>query len=200
MKKIRALFLSAQPSVLTALISFFTNDPFILSDFYDYNDLNNLPDKNRKKYELVVINDGCLHKEEIEKANYSLGNEIKKIIYTGEIEKGRLINIIHSGVNGVVSKKTKVEKLREAIITVTNGGKYYCEQIIEIISQVEENEKQGKLEMLTRREQEIFNLVQTGMHNKDIAALLCVSVKTVEVHKQNIKIKLGHNYLEDVLV
>ncbi len=143
MKKIRVLFLSAQPAVLTALISFFANDPFILSDFYDYNVFNNLPDNEKRKYELLIMNDGCIYEEEIEKINNTLGDEVKKIIYTGEIEKTRLINIMQSKTNGVVSKKAEIEKLREAIITVKEGGKYYCEHVIDMITKEEKKKLSG---------------------------------------------------------
>ncbi|MHB1687631.1 MAG: response regulator transcription factor [Ignavibacteriaceae bacterium] len=89
-----------------------------------------------------------------------------------------------NGVEGIiVSTKATPEKLREAIITVMSGGKYYCNYITEEI--LAEEEIEDKTEILTRREKEIFNLAQSGMQNKYIASKLCISVKTVENHKEN---------------
>ncbi|HEX6358378.1 ATP-binding protein [Actinophytocola sp.] len=44
---------------------------------------------------------------------------------------------------------------------------------------------------LTRREQEIAELVAQGMSNKDIAATLVIGRRTVETHVENILVKLG---------
>ncbi|MFJ2008356.1 ATP-binding protein [Streptomyces chartreusis] len=47
--------------------------------------------------------------------------------------------------------------------------------------------------LLTRREQEVAKLVAKGMSNKDIAAALVISVRTVEAHVEHIMTKLGCN-------
>jgi DNA-binding NarL/FixJ family response regulator len=47
---------------------------------------------------------------------------------------------------------------------------------------------------LTQREREILKLLAEGHKNKDIADLLCISVKTVEKHRANLMDKLDlHN-------
>ena len=43
---------------------------------------------------------------------------------------------------------------------------------------------------LTRRELEILQLIARGMRNKEIAANLCISEQTVQVHVKNIRSKL----------
>lgn len=47
------------------------------------------------------------------------------------------------------------------------------------------------LARLTPREKEVMELVVSGRHNKEIAATLSISVRTVEVHKARIMTKLG---------
>lgn len=44
---------------------------------------------------------------------------------------------------------------------------------------------------LTSREEEILRLVLSGQTNKSIAALICVSEKTVEFHLSHIYTKIG---------
>lgn len=46
---------------------------------------------------------------------------------------------------------------------------------------------------LTKREQEIAELVARGLTNKDIAAQLVIAKRTVETHVENILVKLGFN-------
>ncbi|MDY6845127.1 MAG: LuxR C-terminal-related transcriptional regulator, partial [Thermodesulfobacteriota bacterium] len=55
----------------------------------------------------------------------------------------------------------------------------------------------SKYDLLTKREQEIFNLLTHGNSNRDVAEILCISVKTVENHRTNIMNKLEvHNIVE----
>jgi FixJ family two-component response regulator len=47
-----------------------------------------------------------------------------------------------------------------------------------------------KLASLSAREREVFALVATGLHAKQVAAALGISTRTVEIHKQHIMEKL----------
>jgi len=49
----------------------------------------------------------------------------------------------------------------------------------------------GPRQTLTRRETQVAALVARGLTNRDIAARLCLSVRTVEVHVDHILTKLG---------
>ena len=49
----------------------------------------------------------------------------------------------------------------------------------------------GPRQTLTRREEQVAVLVARGLTNRDIAARLCLSVRTVEVHVDHILTKLG---------
>jgi two-component system response regulator NreC len=52
---------------------------------------------------------------------------------------------------------------------------------------------------LTERESEVLRLIAIGHSNKEIAAQLTISVKTVEVHKANAMRKLGLTGRVDVV-
>ncbi|WP_322802780.1 response regulator [Vibrio alfacsensis] len=47
------------------------------------------------------------------------------------------------------------------------------------------------LQSLTKREQEVLNLVVKGMKNQEMANQLCVSLRTIEVHRSNVMKKLS---------
>ncbi len=49
----------------------------------------------------------------------------------------------------------------------------------------------GTRQTLTRREAEVATLVARGLTNRDVAAQLFLSVRTVEVHVDHILTKLG---------
>lgn len=44
---------------------------------------------------------------------------------------------------------------------------------------------------LTQRELEILQLIQKGLLSKEIAHNLCISIHTVNIHRQNLLHKLG---------
>lgn len=47
------------------------------------------------------------------------------------------------------------------------------------------------MEKLTPREKEVFVLIANGLSNNEVAEHLCISVRTVESHRQNLMSKLG---------
>jgi len=52
---------------------------------------------------------------------------------------------------------------------------------------------------VSERESEVLRLIASGYSNKEIAARLSLSVKTVEVHKANAMRKLGLNGRIDIV-
>jgi RNA polymerase sigma factor (sigma-70 family) len=56
-----------------------------------------------------------------------------------------------------------------------------------------------KLERLTPREREVFNLIANGMQNRDIAGVLHISPRTVEVYKARIMEKLQCRNLAEII-
>ncbi|TBL44487.1 LuxR family transcriptional regulator, partial [Verrucosispora sp. SN26_14.1] len=51
--------------------------------------------------------------------------------------------------------------------------------------------RRGALAGLTRRERQVAELVREGLTNREIAAVLVVTEKTVEMHLSHVFVKLG---------
>ncbi len=62
-----------------------------------------------------------------------------------------------------------------------------------------EDEIRARLNGLTRREREVFALVTEGMLNKQVAARLGTSEKTIEVHRSRVMHKLGAKSLAELV-
>lgn len=60
-------------------------------------------------------------------------------------------------------------------------------------------EIEAKLAQLTPREREVMDLVVAGHHNRDIAQLLDISPRTVEVHKARMMLKLQIGSLPELV-
>jgi DNA-binding NarL/FixJ family response regulator len=96
---------------------------------------------------------------------------------------------IRAGARGYVLKDAPAEELIAAIQAVLAGRVFYSARIARRMA--EEMPASGPLDALTPREHDILGGIGRGLANKDIAANLGVSVRTVETHRLNLKRKLG---------
>jgi DNA-binding NarL/FixJ family response regulator len=96
------------------------------------------------------------------------------------------------GAMGYVTKNSSKDEMIRAIIEVSLGKKYICDEVKNILAQKELEEEAVPADMnnLSRREIDIVNLIKEGLSSKEIASRLDISLKTVEVHRYNILKKL----------
>ena len=102
--------------------------------------------------------------------------------------------MLQMGAMGYVTKNSSKDEMFEAIVEVSNGKKYVCGEVKDILALQEleeEGTRQPDMNVLSRREIEIVHLIREGLSSKEIAQKLPVSLKTVEVHRYNILKKLG---------
>jgi DNA-binding NarL/FixJ family response regulator len=101
--------------------------------------------------------------------------------------------MLQLGAMGYVTKNSSKEEMIEAIVEVNSGKKYICEEVKNILAHKELEEKNDEPDMnvLSRRELSIAQLIKEGMSSKEIAIKLDISLKTVEVHRYNILKKLN---------
>jgi DNA-binding NarL/FixJ family response regulator len=100
--------------------------------------------------------------------------------------------MLQIGARGYVTKNSSKEEMIAAILEVQAGNKYICDEIKNNISELvlEENKDVPNVNALTEREIQIINLIKEGQSSKEIANVLNISLKTVEVHRHNILKKL----------
>ena len=102
--------------------------------------------------------------------------------------------VLRAGGRGYVMKQEGGKLLLQAIRQVLAGQIFVSEKmsakILEIFSGHRAEAADSLADLLTDREFEVFQLVGQGKGTRDIAMHLHLSVKTVEVHRANIKQKL----------
>jgi DNA-binding NarL/FixJ family response regulator len=110
---------------------------------------------------------------------------------------------LRSGASGYVMKQESPEVLLAAIRKVLGGQVSVSEKMSSTLLQrmVGGKKATGGLPMdrLTDRELEVFRLIGSGMSVKTIADKLCLSVKTVEAHREHIKEKLNFKSSAELL-
>lgn len=123
---------------------------------------------------------------------YSPGSKVIGIsMYTMPAYAKRMLQM---GAMGYVTKNSSKDEMFEAIVEVSNGNKYVCDEVKDILAHLELEEEGVALpdmNVLSRREIEIVQLIREGLSSKEIARRLDISLKTVEVHRYNILKKLG---------
>jgi len=106
---------------------------------------------------------------------------------------------LKAGADGYLLKKSSQEELINAIRHVISGEPYLDPGISgRIITGYLTGKSTGADEsrwsMLTKREREVLKLIAEGYKNSEIAQHLCISIHTVETHRDNLMKKLDlHN-------
>lgn len=101
---------------------------------------------------------------------------------------------LHAGGSGYVLKSSAGVELLEAIREALSGGIYVTPSIDrEVVRvQMERTSRRGDGQAeLTPRQREVLRWLADGNSLKEVAAILKVSIKTVEFHKYRIMNKLG---------
>jgi DNA-binding NarL/FixJ family response regulator len=101
------------------------------------------------------------------------------------------------GVSGFLEKQSSAEILTKAIQEVARGKTYFSAAIAKRLTHDSARPlgREGLLKAngnrLTTREAEVLQLVAEGSANKQVAAALGISIKTVEKHRQHLMDKLN---------
>lgn len=127
----------------------------------------------------------------------------KILTLTRHTDDGYLQQLLKAGVNGYVLKQSAPAELINAIRTVAAGRSYLDPTLTEkvmggYIKQSTAISSASKVE-ISDRECEVLRLIALGHSNKEIAARLDLSVKTIEAHKSNFMRKLGFNSRIDIV-
>jgi DNA-binding NarL/FixJ family response regulator len=103
--------------------------------------------------------------------------------------------LMAAGASGFLIKQTAADDLLRAIRQV-NQGKVFLSP--EVAKRVQEQKREAigngvsmKPVELTSRESEVLQLIAEGYANKQVAAELTISIKTVEKHRQQVMNKLN---------
>jgi DNA-binding NarL/FixJ family response regulator len=109
-----------------------------------------------------------------------------------------LVDFVRAGVSGFVLKDAPLDDLLQTIRTVVNGADVLPPSLTRsLFSQIAQEAIQLPKRMpktamrLTRREQEVMDLIREGLSNKEIAERLDIALYTVKSHVHNILEKVA---------
>src|SRR2546421_5284123 len=122
----------------------------------------------------------------------------KVVVLSSYSDDDYVQQLTEAGAAGYLVKQTAANDLLKAIREAHKGNAYFspaiakrlrdhCRQSFANTGQ----EIRKRNDYLTTREAEVLQLIAEGRANKQIAAELCISIKTVEKHRQQVMNKLG---------
>src|SRR3954470_8993830 len=109
--------------------------------------------------------------------------------------------LTQAGAAGYLVKQTAANDLLKAIREAHKGNAFFSPAIAKRLrdhcreSFVSGEPVKRRSDYLTTREAEVLQLIAEGRANKQIAAELCISIKTVEKHRQQVMNKLGIHHV-----
>jgi DNA-binding NarL/FixJ family response regulator len=123
-----------------------------------------------------------------------------KIVVLTQYEDDEYVRrFLKAGVSGFVLKKAAGNALADAIRAAHQGGLVLAPEVARVAVADDRPVLAGadRYDALTDREKQVLKLVADGKSNKEVAALLGISVKTAMTHREHMMEKLGvHNRTE----
>jgi DNA-binding NarL/FixJ family response regulator len=126
---------------------------------------------------------------------------VRVVALTRHTDRGYMQQLLQAGASGYVLKQSDPSVLLQAVRAVAAGGDYLDPAIAGKALSGFFGRRAGPVGegYLSDRETEVLRLIALGYSNKEIAARLTLSVKTVEAHKANAMRKLDMTSRIDIV-
>jgi two-component system, NarL family, response regulator NreC len=115
----------------------------------------------------------------------------KTILLTMHTERQYILEGLRAGTRGFVMKTHSGDELVQAVRVTARGGTYFSPEVAQAAVEAYQNKADLPSDPLTSRERQVLQLIAESKTTKEIAALLAISVKTVETYRSRIMEKLG---------
>src|SRR5437773_3158441 len=107
--------------------------------------------------------------------------------------------ILRAGARGYLLKDSGAEDLVSAIRAVAKGESYLSPAVSNAVLDDYRKHVTNPIDLLTSREREVLQMLAEGKTNKEIAAVLNLSVYTVDAHRGRIMEKLNLHSINDLV-
>ncbi|MCR4901182.1 MAG: response regulator transcription factor [Treponema sp.] len=146
---------------------------------------------------IVDLNLGKEDGLELIKEILSITDKTKVLVLSMHDERFYAERALKAGAKGYIMKQEAESNVTTAINTVMRGEIYLSSNEKARLEELTKDNKKPKdgepfdlISSLSDRQLQIFTLIGKGLGTVDIAEKLNLSIKTIDTHKENIKIKL----------
>jgi DNA-binding NarL/FixJ family response regulator len=129
--------------------------------------------------------------------------ETKIVIFSMYSDDAHVLGALRAGALGYVLKGAASEELLSAVRAAAADRKFLSSELArratEAYGRDDPGEETDTYKTISLREQEILELVANGMTTREIASLLSLSPRTVQVHRVNLMRKLDFHSQVDLV-
>ena len=119
--------------------------------------------------------------------------QVKVLVVTSATDAPEVVRLAGKGINGVIGKEVESSEMAHIILSVMNDENCFG------LTRFQGRSNADSDLDLTPRETEVMRLFVQGKSAKQIANELCVSLRTVERHRENIYRKFNLNSFTDMI-
>lgn len=196
--KIKVMLVDDHPMVqdgLSACLSYY-DDIDVVGSVNDGNTVLNAAIETRPDIILMDISMPSLNGLDATEIIKEALPQTHVLIFSMHDSKEFVSTAIRVGASGYILKDTHSEEVYQAIKTVASGKPYFSSAVAKALM---ENSATKSDNRLTTREQVILGCIAEGKSSKEIANSLCISTRTVDAHRRNIKSKLKIDNLAELV-
>ena len=118
------------------------------------------------------------------------------VILSMHSDESYILRSLKAGARGYLLKDSLKADLLDAVRAAVRARSFFSPKVSQVLKEDYVNELEARgaedtWELLTDREREILQLVAEGKTNKEIAALLNISIYTIDTHRSHILQKLN---------
>lgn len=121
------------------------------------------------------------------------------LVLSGFPEKQYAVNVLRAGASGYLNKEMAPEELLVAVRSVLQGRRYVSAALAELlVTELDADPDKPLHTQLSEREFQIFCKLAAGRSVSEIAAELCLSVKTISTYRSRVLEKMSFTTNADI--
>ncbi|MCS3770598.1 two-component system response regulator EvgA [Aeromonas hydrophila] len=155
----------------------------------------------RDNYDTIILDIGIpkMNGIEVIKRIRKISGEIVIMVLSAQDKRDYTFRCLLAGANGFLSKMNDLGQLRDALACCHAGKKYFPSDLLRQYSRGKQNPDINLIDSLSDRELSVLTALCRGYSNKEIAADMLLSEKTVSTYKTRLMNKLNVNNMVNLL-
>jgi DNA-binding NarL/FixJ family response regulator len=147
--------------------------------------------------DVILLNMGTRNSSELLRKSVQAGTNARVIVLgVSEDDESVIVSCAEAGVSGYHLRSESLEELRTLILRVADGESVCSPRVSGVLLRrlsdlASQGQTVGPDLILTAREEQILQMLEMGLSNREIALRLCIAVHTVKNHVHSVLTKLG---------